>query len=329
LNELPFDFFYEILDHPGLNISSEDRLFEIILSRSRNDASFWNLLEFVQFEFLSTVSLRLLSSSNSEFVSSLNSRIWDRIWSRLILRVFPFGIVDRSVLRSSSGVHPYEEVRVLHVCSSLKPPMCVDLHFLQDLHSEMPPGSYFFRVTVMECTEFAAATKASPHLLQSFDILMIGGMDGLSTSAGITAEVVESSIAPYWKGGGSVLFLHDSIVRERRWGPFTAHLQLQSIRAAGGLGTTAQFAQDSTLRHFPFALPESVEVAQTHCSQMLPNEFQLIRIPTGDDAFYFGCNGRVGICQLGHEQQIKEDEKKLLANIIVHLITRPIVNNSA
>jgi hypothetical protein len=152
--------------------------------------------------------------------------------------------------------------------------------------------------------------------MRSFDILLIGGNDGDGTAVTIKGDIVASAISLFWQGGGSVLFLHDSIYgASSEMGSFQVHC------ASLEWGTTAQIVGDSTLNRCPFSLPASIDVAQTHSNQKIATTDRLVRMP-GEDAFYFGCNGRVGLCQAGHAPLIQQDEKKLLANIIVHLVAQ-------
>jgi hypothetical protein len=53
ISSLNFWVFSSVLGHAGLKRSSEDSLFEVISERIQSDPRFFELLQFVRFEFLS------------------------------------------------------------------------------------------------------------------------------------------------------------------------------------------------------------------------------------------------------------------------------------
>jgi hypothetical protein len=95
LRTLSFEHLQEILHDAALQIRSEDSLFELICDLSKKNDSFWSLVEFIRFEFLSVESMMKISAMSSDFLTILNANIWQRILSRLILEVYPLDFDDR------------------------------------------------------------------------------------------------------------------------------------------------------------------------------------------------------------------------------------------
>jgi hypothetical protein len=69
-----------------LKISTEDDLFSYLSSRLRSNPEYFDLLQFVQFEYLSA---DCISDSMSSLPDSIDRRLWESISRRLISRVPP------------------------------------------------------------------------------------------------------------------------------------------------------------------------------------------------------------------------------------------------
>jgi hypothetical protein len=75
--------FESFVSHPSLKIASEDWLCETILSRAGEDSSFFNLFEFVRFEYLSSAAISAFSIFVSERLDLMNASIWSSLSVRL------------------------------------------------------------------------------------------------------------------------------------------------------------------------------------------------------------------------------------------------------
>jgi hypothetical protein len=78
-----------LLSDPGLVIRDEDSLFEFIHRRVSEDLSYFGLLEFVRFEFLSDECMARALECVSNSFESLTFGIWSRLRTRLALSVTP------------------------------------------------------------------------------------------------------------------------------------------------------------------------------------------------------------------------------------------------
>jgi hypothetical protein len=75
-------------DLPGaLIVRDEDSVFEVVYRRASEDASFFGLLEFVRFEFLSGDCIGRSLDFSSSFFEFLTPEIWSSLGRRLTLRV--------------------------------------------------------------------------------------------------------------------------------------------------------------------------------------------------------------------------------------------------
>jgi hypothetical protein len=130
---LSFWAFSSVVEHASLKLSSENSLFEFISERIRSDKRFFELLQFVRFEFLSlecfTKFFDLVRDSFDCFAISH----WESLRARLLLPVSPTRTNGRAVLTHSptsplqgiivdlavkcgGNVHDHDVVRV--TCSS-------------------------------------------------------------------------------------------------------------------------------------------------------------------------------------------------------------------
>jgi hypothetical protein len=87
LSEIPFSALYPILSHDSLQLSSEDSLYDFISSQLSIDRHYFELFEFVRFEFLSTDCISRFISMSFDHFEILNANVWKAICARLILPV--------------------------------------------------------------------------------------------------------------------------------------------------------------------------------------------------------------------------------------------------
>jgi hypothetical protein len=78
-----------ILSSDGLKIKSEDWLYELIWEFIEADRSYFALIQFVQFEFVSTDIARRFIESGCEFLDMIDSSIWSSVGHRFIQNVSP------------------------------------------------------------------------------------------------------------------------------------------------------------------------------------------------------------------------------------------------
>jgi hypothetical protein len=73
------DILELIISHRELKLDREDSLYNLILSRIERDFSSVSLLEYIQFEFLSSTIISRFCESSQQFFSHLTISIWSRI----------------------------------------------------------------------------------------------------------------------------------------------------------------------------------------------------------------------------------------------------------
>jgi hypothetical protein len=89
MKEMKVDILSRILSSESLKIESEDWLYNIIWELVEIDRSYFSLLEFVQFEFVSTdIAARFIQSSH-DLIDFLNSSIWMSLGRRFIHPISP------------------------------------------------------------------------------------------------------------------------------------------------------------------------------------------------------------------------------------------------
>jgi hypothetical protein len=88
-----------IVSHPSLKMTSEDFLYEMVISRMDEDSSFLKLLEFVRFEYLSAATLSDFSRIVCEHFDLLNVSLFSAICVRLIQNISPQILNSRSIAR--------------------------------------------------------------------------------------------------------------------------------------------------------------------------------------------------------------------------------------
>jgi hypothetical protein len=89
LSTLSLDLVEAIFSHPSLKIKNEDFLYELVISRMNEDSSFFKLLEFIKFEYLSSETLSNFWRIVSEHFDLLNISILSAICVRLIQDISP------------------------------------------------------------------------------------------------------------------------------------------------------------------------------------------------------------------------------------------------
>jgi hypothetical protein len=87
--ELPFAAALSILSSSTLMLNTEDSLYELLSSRFEGDFRFYELLDFVHFEHLTTSAVSAFVNRRSDVFEHLNAGIWDQICRRLSLQVHP------------------------------------------------------------------------------------------------------------------------------------------------------------------------------------------------------------------------------------------------
>jgi hypothetical protein len=78
-----------VLSHSGLVLQDEDSVFEVIHRRASEDLSYFGLLEFVRFEFLSMECMKTAVEFISNSFDSITFGIWSSLRARLALTVTP------------------------------------------------------------------------------------------------------------------------------------------------------------------------------------------------------------------------------------------------
>jgi hypothetical protein len=81
---LPLNLAEAILGEPGLQLQSEDDLYELIRSRFDENEGFFGLLDQVHFEYLSSSGLALFAERRFDIFGQLNPGIWDRFCGRFL-----------------------------------------------------------------------------------------------------------------------------------------------------------------------------------------------------------------------------------------------------
>jgi hypothetical protein len=87
LDELDPSIVGEIISRPCLTLSSEDWLYTFLAARFARDPLYFQMLEFVRFEFLSFDVILQFIRDTKDYFGCLNVCIWDRIARRLALAV--------------------------------------------------------------------------------------------------------------------------------------------------------------------------------------------------------------------------------------------------
>jgi hypothetical protein len=91
VKEMNLDIWSRILSSESLKIESEDWPYKMIWELVEIDDSYFSLLEFVQFEFVSTAIAERLIESCHDFINFLNCSIWTSLGWRFIHPISPSG----------------------------------------------------------------------------------------------------------------------------------------------------------------------------------------------------------------------------------------------
>jgi hypothetical protein len=85
IDSLGVSLLWELLSHKFLALSSEDSLYAFLSARFDSDPSYFQMLELVNFEFLSENMILKFIEDSHEFFDCLNLSVWDKITRRLKL----------------------------------------------------------------------------------------------------------------------------------------------------------------------------------------------------------------------------------------------------
>jgi hypothetical protein len=103
LSSLSFTAFAAVIRNASLRLSSEDSLFEMICARMRSasDSHFFDLLQFIRFEFFSGGCFAKFSDLVCTHFDELNVLHWESLRGRLLLPVSPAHANLRSAVQPS------------------------------------------------------------------------------------------------------------------------------------------------------------------------------------------------------------------------------------
>jgi hypothetical protein len=100
LNEMSFEFISSMISRESLKLVSEESLFDFLRKRICSDHRYWNLFEYVRFEYLSVDSMRLFVEMIGESNEFLTTAIFESLCRRLVLSVSPTNPNDRIISQS-------------------------------------------------------------------------------------------------------------------------------------------------------------------------------------------------------------------------------------
>jgi hypothetical protein len=89
IDKLSLAVLRTILGDPTLVVRDEDWVFELVHRRSSDDLSYFELLEFVRFEFVSDVCMKTAFDFISNSFDSLTFEIWSNLRTRFTMPVSP------------------------------------------------------------------------------------------------------------------------------------------------------------------------------------------------------------------------------------------------
>jgi hypothetical protein len=108
LIESDIELFDEILSSESLQLRDEDSLFDFLVNLISKDSQYFSLLEFIQFEYLSTTQIVQFVSLTSNLFDCFTFSIWVRVCNRLILPVSPNSLNCRIICdKSATLTIPY------------------------------------------------------------------------------------------------------------------------------------------------------------------------------------------------------------------------------
>jgi hypothetical protein len=204
--------------------------------------------------------------------------------------------------------------------------------FLRELNSEFQERAtdchFLFEPVSISSVDFNARLESNKEYLNDFDILSIGGANlGSNWKHPVKRELIISHIVPFWKHGGAVLFLHDSLVTTGvpHWQEFSTYLGVDESVPAYEYESDVVFVGEPEIQLWPFRFPNEINLTHKYHSfqgYSAGEKNIMVKCNPGKGHFYFMGKGHVGLSQLGHMEstQIELNEKKLTANIMVHLV---------
>jgi hypothetical protein len=103
LKSLTFSMIEEIIKNDSLKIKSEDSLYDFIVSQIETNWEYSMLLEYVRYEYLSTLKFNEFFDLISKSFEYMNHSIWMSLQSRLSLPVSPKTSNDRLLIEPRRG----------------------------------------------------------------------------------------------------------------------------------------------------------------------------------------------------------------------------------
>jgi hypothetical protein len=86
-SQIPFEVAQGILSHPKLTLSSEDSLYNLLVSRFDDDERFYELLDLIEFEYLGSDTISDFVKRAPDTFEHLSFSVWSKICLRLSLPV--------------------------------------------------------------------------------------------------------------------------------------------------------------------------------------------------------------------------------------------------
>jgi hypothetical protein len=116
LDQIPLSTLYHILSHPSLKISHESTLYSYILSHLSSNPDYFELLQFVHFEYLSSEDICYFARILPE---RINVPVWEALSRRLRLPFDSCSVFTPSATSSKSVDHPRKTASVDGIISYL------------------------------------------------------------------------------------------------------------------------------------------------------------------------------------------------------------------
>jgi hypothetical protein len=107
---LEFEDIREILSQDSLTLLNEDRLFELICSGFQKSVSYFGLLEFVRFDYLSPETIHRFTDLSFDIFDSLTLPVWLRICECLSASVYPRFARKQIFTKRSDSARPLEGI---------------------------------------------------------------------------------------------------------------------------------------------------------------------------------------------------------------------------
>lgn len=199
----------------------------------------------------------------------------------------------------------------------------MDLTHLSVTSAKVP--GFLIKVKTIESSAFPTSRFVDSTVLQGkFDIIFIGGSDGPALVLGnLTRELVDRSFVQYHRGGGTIVFLHDSC-RENQWEYFRNQMGPNQLMLPAPPRSWTEVRQKRpsdpppVILTTPFKLPHPFSVAQTHSSQISSPNALLIGTQD-EDTYYVERNG-IAFCETSNTPwAVTKHEWRFLVNMTYHL----------